>query len=180
MDINTVIIDNFLDKPDVVRNSVLQIEFNRSGQYPGHRSDRADYEYESYVKNKIEQVIDKKIKEFKLDSFSFQLCLDGEKTWIHMDHDAQWSGVLYLQPDAPIAAGTGIFRHKETKIYKGPSEHIINDDNNWELITLIGNVYNRLVLYRANLYHRSLVAGFGNSKETGRLTQVFFFDVEDK
>ena len=41
---------------------------------------------------------------------------------------------------------------------------------------MIGNVYNRLVLYRGDLFHRSLQSGFGNSVETGRLTQVFFFD----
>ena len=43
----------------------------------------------------------------------------------------------------------------------------------------VGNVYNRLVAYRGNmLYHRSIVPGFGDSVETGRLTQVFFFDVK--
>lgn len=180
MQVNTYIIDNFLDKPDVVRNSVLNIEFDRTGQYPGLRSARADEDYEGYVRNKIESAMGKTVKEFKLDSFAFQLCLEGEKTWIHMDHNAQWAGVLYLQPDAPIAAGTGIFRHIESKIYEGPCKHTSTNDDEWELITLIGNVYNRLVLYRAPLYHRSLVAGFGNSKETGRLTQVFFFDIEDK
>jgi hypothetical protein len=180
MDINTIIIDNFLDNPDIVRSSVMQIDFTRVGQYPGLRSDRADYDYEEYVKSKIENILNKKIKEFKLDSFAFQLCLEEDSTWIHMDHDAEWAGVLYLQPTAPIAAGTGIFRHKESKIYRGPSDHAATNDDDWELITLVGNVYNRLVLYQAPLYHRSLVAGFGNDKETGRLTQVFFFDLDDK
>jgi hypothetical protein len=40
----------------------------------------------------------------------------------------------------------------------------------------MGNVYNRLILYRGTLYHRSMIPGFGDSVETGRLTQVFFFD----
>ena len=180
MDINTIIIDNFLDKPDVVRESVMQIDFSRPGQYPGMRSDRADYDYEKYVQGKLETIFNKKIKEFKLDSFAFQLCLEGDQTWIHMDHDCDWAGVLYLQPDAPIASGTGIFRHKESKIFKGPSPHASTNDDDWELITLVGNVYNRLVLYQATLYHRSLVAGFGNNKENGRLTQVFFFNLDDK
>lgn len=177
MDINTVIIDNFLDKPDLVRDSVMQIAFDRFGQYPGLRSDRADYDYEHYVQQKIEAMLNKKIQEFTSDSFAFQLCLEGDQTWIHMDHDCEWAGVLYLTPDAPIAAGTGIFRHSVSKIYKGPSEHASTNDDEWELITMIGNVYNRLVLYKANLYHRSLIAGFGSSKDTGRLTQVFFFNL---
>jgi hypothetical protein len=94
-----------------------------------------------------------------------------------MDHDCDWAGVLYLTPDAPVTAGTGIFRHKQTKIFQGPSNHHNTNDDEWELITLIGNIYNRLVLYKATLYHRSLIAGFGDSKETGRLTQVFFFNL---
>ena len=91
------------------------------------------------------------------DCFRFQLCLDGDKTWVHKD-DTQWAGVLYLTPDAPVDAGTVIF------------------DDNENLVTMIGNVYNRLVIYRGDLYHRSLEPGFGDCLENGRLTQVFFFD----
>jgi len=34
-----------------------------------------------------------------------------------------------------------------------------------------------LVLYRGDLFHRSLISGFGDDVDTGRLTQVFFFDL---
>ena len=44
----------------------------------------------------------------------------------------------------------------------------------------VGNVYNRLVAYRGKmLYHSSIVPGFGNSLETSRLTQTFFFDIRN-
>ena len=56
-----------------------------------------------------------------------QLCLEGEKTWIHKDK-SEWAGVLNLTPNAPIDSGTGIF------------------DKNEKFTTMIGNVYNRLVL----------------------------------
>ena len=69
-----------------------------------------------------------------------------------------------LHQNAPQEAGTGIFT--ETK----PGE--------FELQDAIANKYNRLVLYRGDLLHRSLLSGFGNSIETGRLTQVFFFDID--
>ena len=39
--VNTIIVDDFLDNPDAVRESALQIEFNTSGTFPGHRSDAA-------------------------------------------------------------------------------------------------------------------------------------------
>jgi hypothetical protein len=179
MDINTIIVDNFLDNPDKVRESAMNIDFYITGSYPGKRSDRADHDYENYVQQKVEKILNCSRIDWKLASFQFQLCLEGDTTWIHFDQ-TQWAGILYLTPDAPIAAGTGIFRHKESKIYQGPSEHHSTKDEEWELITMIGNVYNRLVLYKGSLYHRSLVPGFGDSKDNGRLTQVFFFNIPDK
>jgi len=158
MNINTIIIDNFLDKPDLVRSSVLELPFKNTGTYPGSRTDAADYDYQDMIRSKIEPVIGSKI-EFRRDKdcFRFQLCLKGDSTWIHKD-GVEWAGVLFLTPNAPINSGTGIY----------------NEDK--KLVTMIGNVYNRLVLYRGTLYHRSMIPGFGDSVNTGRLTQVFFFD----
>jgi hypothetical protein len=180
MKINTVIVDDFLDNPDAVRNSVLQIEFYKTGMYPGVRSDRADENYGRYVQEKIEFVLGKSILEWKQDSLVFQLCLKDEKTWLHCD-ETDWAGILYLTPNAPVDAGTGIFRHKQSKIFTGPDPKLnAKDETQWELITTIGNVYNRLVLYNGKLFHRSLIPGFGDCKRSGRLTQVFFFNTVDK
>ena len=175
MNINTIIVDDFLDNPDIVRNSALQIDINRTGAYPGYRSDRADYEYEGYIKEKIEKVINSAIKEWKQDSFQFQICFEDDTTWIHHD-ETEWAGILYLTPNAPVGSGTGIYRHKETGKYFGPGDENYRDDTLWEPITAIGNVYNRLALYKGQMYHRSIIPGFGHTNETGRLTQVFFFN----
>ena len=177
MEIQTLIVDNFLDKPDIVRQSALTIDFKRTGFFPGVRSERADDNYVDYTKKKIEFLLNLKIKEFIQDSHAFQICQEGVKTWIHHD-DGEWAGVLYLTPNAPISAGTGIYRHKQTGIYKGPSNASNEKDDDWELITMIGNVYNRLVLYKGNLYHKSIIPGFGNTNENSRLTQVFFFNTD--
>lgn len=177
MNINTVIVDDFLEHPDKVRESALGLEFYRTGAFPGSRTDRADYEYEEYVKCKLESVLNLKITEFKQDSFCFQLCLDESETWVHYD-DTMWAGILYLTPNAPAGAGTAIYRHIPTEIFQGPAELDVKDTNNWEIITAIGNVYNRLVLYKGDMYHRSLIAGFGTNPNTGRLTQTFFFNTE--
>lgn len=158
MRVDTIIIDDFLDNPDIVRNSVLGIDFATSGQFPGLRSDRADDEYQEMVTMKIAPMLSAKTLDYTMDSFRFQLCLEGAKTWVHKD-DSQWAGVLYLTPGADPMSGTGIFDEEDT------------------LITLIGNVYNRLVLYRGDLFHRSLMPGFGTDVSTGRLTQVFFFNI---
>jgi hypothetical protein len=175
MNISTIIVDDFLDNPLKVRESALAIDITRKGSYPGFRSDRADKDYEQYVQAKIETILGKPITEWKQDSLQFQLCLTDEKTWIHHD-DTEWAAVLFLTPDAPASAGTGIFRHVPTGITSSSAEVDIHDTDNWELITAVGNVFNRLVLYKGNLYHKSLISGFGTDISSGRLTQVFFFN----
>ncbi len=174
MNISTIIVDNFLENPNIVRDSALNLSFHRSGSYPGLRTDRADYDYEEYIKEKFESIINKKIIEWKQDSFCFQLCLTDDETWLHCD-ETEYAAVLYLTPGAPAGAGTAIYRHIPTGIFQGP-EKIDVKDGNWEIITAIGNVFNRLVIYKGTLYHRSLISGFGTNKETGRLTQTFFFN----
>lgn len=163
MNVDTVVVENFLDNPDIVRQSVLDLDFNQTGDFPGLRTDRADKDYENYVQEKIESVLGASVKEWVQDSFRFQLCLENDDTWIHKD-ETDWAGILYLTPDAPVESGTGIYRKQ---------------NDSWELITSIGNIYNRLALYNGRLYHRSIVPGFGNCIRTGRLTQVFFFNTED-
>ena len=177
MNVSTIIIDDFLDNPDKVRDSALSLNFSRTGSFPGFRTDRADHDYENYVKLKIEAVLNQSILEFKQDSFCFQLCLEAHETWLHYD-ETQWAGILYLTPDAPAGAGTAIYRHIPTGTYAGPATLDVKDTENWEIITAIGNVYNRMVLYKGQQYHRSLISGFGQDTATGRLTQTFFFNTE--
>ena len=179
MNLTTIIIDDFLDKPDLVRASALTLSFHNHGPYPGSRSDRADYDYENYIKSKIESITPLKIKKFKQDSFRFQVCYETDNTWLHYD-ETGWAGILYLSPNAPVNAGTGLYRHKITQKMQGPGELDVSIESDWEIVTSIGNVYNRLALYNGQLYHRSLLPGFGNTLETGRLTQVFFFEADDK
>lgn len=162
MIVNTIIVDDFLDNPDLVRQQALSLDFYETGTFPGRRSDRADQEYERYVQAKIESVIGCKIKEWSLDSFRFQLCLEDAETWVHKD-PSEWAAILYLTPNAPLTAGTGIYSEERQDA---------------DLITGIGNIYNRLVIYRGDQPHRSILPGFGTTPETGRLTQVFFFRTE--
>jgi hypothetical protein len=43
----------------------------------------------------------------------------------------------------------------------------------FEPVDIIGNVFNRLIVYKGTEYHKSNNY-FGDSVENGRLTQVFF------
>ena len=185
MKINTIIIDEFLDNPDAVRNSALELDFYEKGQFPGSRSDRADEEYESYIQKKIEKILNSKIKSWRQDSFRFQLCLENDDTWVHSD-GIEWAGVLFLTPDAPLSSGTAFYEFydgtqcaRDMEILKNKEEidKYSQDLTKWKKVDQVGNVFNRLILFNANRFHMSMDY-FGDSKENGRLFQVFFFSTE--
>jgi hypothetical protein len=50
------------------------------------------------------------------------------------------------------------------------------DPSQFERVDTVGNVYNRLILFNSHMIH-SASSYFGNSKESGRLVQLFFFDL---
>ena len=176
MKLNTLIIDDFLDDPDKIRNFLInnKVAFDVEGNFPGKRSTVVDNtNYQDMIIEKIQKILSLKIK-MKPLSFSFQLCLSDDKTWVHLD-PSDWTGVLYLTPNAPLESGTLLFKADNESMMKIRSEekHHLDID----ITAGISNVYNRLVLFRGgDIPHRSNVAGFGDCLENGRLTQVFFFD----
>ena len=62
-------------------------------------------------------------------------------------------------------------------VESAPPGHEMQDVTKWDLVDRIGNVYNRLIMYRADNYHVSLDY-FGRDMYDGRLFQVFFFNTE--
>ena len=169
MDRNLIIVDNFLDDPDKVRSIVLGLDFNRyQVSVPGVRSHRVGGDLQIEVEDKLKVAFGCKeiIWDMTQDTLCFQSCMEGTETWIHVDsqgeNQGEWAAVLYLTPDPVLDSGTGIFESPDHDMNIG-----------------VGNVYNRLVAYRGKvLYHRSIVPGFGNTLETSRLTQTFFFDIK--
>lgn len=165
MDVNTVIVDDFLPYPDLVREQAIKLDYITTGQFPGVRSMAADTAYQHFINTRVSAILNINIDAWVLDSFCFQLCYEDAKTWVHKDQ-ADWAGVLYLTPNAPLESGTGLYRE--------------DGQGGYELVTALGNVYNRLVLYRGDQFHSSMLPGFGTTPETGRLTQVFFFNASEK
>jgi hypothetical protein len=191
MRVNSLIIDDFYTNPEEVREFALQQEFSVRGNYPGRRTI-------SYLNDSLKESISKIIEPHAGTILSwggdytgcFQYTTAEDRSWIHADSYTDWAGVLYLTPDAPISAGTGLFRHKETGLrnwnYRerskeedtiSPHMQHPHDYTKWDMTDKFGNFFNRLILYRADLYHVSLDY-FGTSKEDGRLFQVFFFNTE--
>lgn len=90
-------------------------------------------------------------------------------TWNGVGIDG-WAGLLYLNQDAPLEGGLKLWRNVD------PDHNFdwMTPRDNWQLVDDIGNVPNRLVLARGNLPH-SGAAGWGDTLDSGRLYQTFFF-----
>ncbi len=180
MNLNLMIIDDFYVNPDAVRNFALQQEFSVKGNFPGCRT-------KPYLPDDVKSAIQfwmsfaGQITNWFEDvgyTGAFQIATASDRTWIHSDHHNMWAGVCYLTPDAPASSGTGLYKHKQTGQHSRiNSDHEGYDYTKWELFDKIGNKYNRLILYRGDLFHASLDY-FGDNLHNGRLFQTFFFNTE--
>ena len=187
---NLMIIDNFYNNAMETRNYILTRDFKVRGNYPGKRTESHANEH---LKTMIEGYIQHfagKITRWPTDkeayNGAFQYTTSRDRTWLHTDSWNNWAGVLYLTPNAPVTAGTGIFKFRDgTRTSaemeaRGNKEIIDNhsqDYTKWELVDRVGNVFNRLVLFNSTQFHASLDY-FGTCKEDARLFQVFFFSTE--
>lgn len=180
MNVSLLIIDDFYVNPDNVRNFALSQEFSVTGNYPGKRTQsfwtddvKAAIEYNMQFAGKITEV-------FAGSGYTgaFQITTAQDRTWIHSDPYNMWAGVCYLTPDAPHTSGTGLFRHKATGQHRKQTQDWEGYDyTKWDLFDVVGNKYNRLVIYRGDLFHASLDY-FGDNDHNSRLFQTFFFNTE--
>jgi hypothetical protein len=194
---NIIVIDNFYENPFEVREFALEQrdDYQPNDYHPGIRSSSFATEKHREMINNIVEPFSGKINKFNISkdkssnsNGTFQLNVsEDRKSWIHIDTgDTNWAGIIYLTPNAPLSGGTGFFKHKDGNLTNCDKSILQNDnkvkqnryDNTqWELVNSIGNVFNRLILFRSNQYHMSLDY-FGNDFEDGRLIQLFFFKTE--
>jgi hypothetical protein len=184
-----LVFDNFYENPWDVREFALEREFYIEGNYPGLRTEPEGDDQWNFLKGYLEEKMNMAITYWpKEANTSYQITTKRDSTWIHYDA-TDWAGIIYLTPNAPVEAGTAFFRHRDTGIDRVDrndpntdfnSTDILDDIhmNKWERTMTVGNIFNRLVLFRGTLYHRSDLPGFGDSKYDCRMTQTFFFDTE--
>ena len=193
MQISSYIIDDFYSDVDEVREFALKQDFSVRGNYPGPRT-------KSFINDSVKETIEDVVKPFYGNvkywgdeeyTGAYQFTTSRDRSWIHADQQTKWAGVCYLTPNAPLSAGTGLFRHKDTGLTMAPKNkdgsyndellsEIYNeaqDMTKWELVDNLANVYNRLVLYRGDHFHMSMDY-FGQDLYDGRLFQTFFFNTE--
>ena len=198
-----LILENFLMFPKIVREWALNQRFYTSKEFtkmynshtdwPGKRTIHVsdlDTEYADIVLNKIANLA---MQNYGLQNISirsyFQLTTseDGD-SWVHQDNDTDAAAVLYLTPNAPVNSGTIIYNCKDIERWTSYMSDqngynilkTLNTKENVELynelfepVDVIGNVFNRLIMYKGTAFHKSNNY-FGDSLRNGRLTQVFF------
>jgi mannosyltransferase OCH1-like enzyme len=191
-----IVIDNFYKDPDSIRKKALDLDF-LSEEYHGAVGFRCEKGrlVSDEVKDYFEKILGGKIKmgsnigEWSYSTNGcFQWCSKDTRIVYHSDSQ-EYAGIVFLTPDAPVNCGTSIFRHKKYKIkdnsiWSKPdwSEGNIMTDphldkNLWEEVDRIGNIYNRLVIFKSHNVH-AVSEYFGETINDSRLFQLFFFDIE--
>ena len=194
---NLMIVDDFIDSVDQVREAALKLEYpDIRGQFPGRNSlqrIRIDglAEQVSYLVGESVIPID------PLESHGkcrLSLRSDTGRGKVHIDH-CYWSGILYLSRPEDCAGGTDFFRHRRTqtdrapltpadlaamgyddfdKVHRDLIEREGTDESKWERTMTVPMRYNRLVLLRPWMWHTA-GPGFGDRIENGRLVYLMFF-----
>jgi predicted O-methyltransferase YrrM len=194
-----IVIDNFYKNAYETRKYILTQEFSVRGNYPGQRT-------ASYATQHLKDIIQGYVMPFggKITDFpmpdeskddksnvniyngSFQYTTSRNRSWIHIDGFNNWGGVLYMTPNAPLTSGTAFYKFNDGAACQRDKDILENsvetdtysqDMTKWQLVDQVGNVFNRLILFNSKRFHMSMDY-FGDSKENGRLFQVFFFSTE--
>jgi hypothetical protein len=184
------IIDNFYENPDEVREFALKQDYLEGGLGRGFIGRRTHQQFLfPGLKEKFEEIMGRKITKWEEHGMNgrFQVAWSGEPLVYHCD-DQKWGGMLYLTPNAPYQCGTTLYANKKTKARtyyeEGWNDAWIDvpggchlDGTPFEPVDVLGNVYNRLVIFDASCIH-SASQYFGTVMDNGRLWQMFFFDTD--
>lgn len=179
-----IVVDNFYKNPDDIRKFALTLEYNYHKDY--HKGKRTDkpYRFEG-LKEQFEKILGIKIKNWEHYGTNgvFQICIAGDQLVYHVDNQ-QYAGIIFLTPNAPPETGTTLYRSKhtlKTKVLKNEHNIVFKngflDSTEFDIVDVVGNVYNRLILFDSQQIHAAS-AYFGTNLENGRLFQLFFFDLD--
>lgn len=193
------IVNDFYEDPDAIRKYALSQEYRHCQfpedkyGWPGSRTkDLSELNQELYQKVclKIVSLFHNSEHDVMRWNILTGFQIVGEcfgSGLIHQDGDVVFAGIIYLSPDAPLDAGTSIYRKNKLYDEKAYCEAMTQNDEMlttgkmpsfeyhqmFEETVRVNNVYNSLILFEGDQYH-SANNFFGTTKENSRLTQTFF------
>jgi hypothetical protein len=195
------IIENFYENPNQIRKFALAQKFTYCKElphidyvYPGCRTQ----DLSLLNKELFDKVCTKLVSVFHnaehdvmrwLITTSFQsVSEEYSQGVIHTDHNTVFAGVLYLTPDAPLNAGTSLFRKNKSFDEIKYERALVENDERFKVgeiamdtsyhsmfdeIVRVNNVYNTLIIYEGRHFHAANEF-FGKTLADSRLAQVFF------
>jgi hypothetical protein len=196
MNLGLILIDDFYDDPDSIRDMALSSEYFEdkkslgykfgNAPWPGKMSKKAHAP--SWIDVKISNLLNKNIRQMRqLDNGAFRISREGTKSVniLHADaaDDSYYAGVLYLSKNREDTPGTIFYKQNSSNSDKAQSEEHLrqivrndefNDLSKWTVHTVSNIVYNRFLLYPANKFH-GIGPVFGEKDEDARLVQIFNF-----
>ena len=185
---DVIVVDNFYEDPDLVRDLALSQNFEPDLRY--HKGRRTAQRFlPDGLKQTFEALIGARITNWANYDYNgvFQYCTAEDALVYHCDVQ-RYAGAIYLSPDAPVTTGTSFFRSRKypqintittkNSSYNEVFEGGFYDKTKFELVDTVGNLYNRLVLWNGHYIH-SASEYFGSKKEDSRLFHLFFFDIEE-
>lgn len=206
MNFPALCIDNFYNNPDEVRNFALSLDYKKQpGNYPGERSEllhEVNPEFFSMFCEKLFSVF----YNFNSDYIEWNVASSFQKIypysedrnsplnsgWYHEDSGSVAAGVIYLNPNSNLDAGTTIGKVENSEIdyddysyrnrfYAGEDidkleyqRKVLNHNSKFNKTLEFKNVYNRLILYDTAYLHKE--TNFLANDYEPRLTQIFFID----
>lgn len=200
------IYDNFFEDPDAVREYALSINYSKHpGAVPGKRSEPL-----SQLNPDLFNIFQMKIINLIYGAGDYDVAIDAffqwvpehyEEGWVHTDgfgkeNEPSIAGVIYLTPNAPLDAGTSVYKKTIASdiisISHGMKNSFYQDDPvdmseyrlhrdlhnaSYEKTIDVSNVYNRLFIYNTTQLHREN-RFFGTTIKDSRLILVFFGNIE--
>lgn len=179
-----VVVDNFLDNPDEIRELALQQSYEKMGSAGKRSTARFHNRIDS---NTFGRLLSIDIKGRSWDHHNingrFQFCTAEDPVVFHSDEQS-YAGIIFLSPNAPVESGVTLVKSRVTgarlpssdpDVMSATYDGNLLDPTKWETVDKIGNIYNRLVLWNGQLIH-SASCYFGTTLENARLFWMFFFD----
>lgn len=187
---NLIVVDNFYSNPNKVRKFALTHNFiENNNLYKGVRT--KERYASTNTKSIFETLINSTICSDSWNTHQFNGCFQAtsaENQQVYHCDQNSWAGVLYLSPNAPVKSGTRTMKSKITGLIDCENtpkdlvdmtfQHGYYDSNPFDVLDDIGNIFNRLVLFKSTQIH-SAGPYFGTELSNGRLVQLFFFDTRN-
>ncbi|NDK40280.1 hypothetical protein DT603_15690 [Pseudoxanthomonas gei] len=198
MPTSLIIVDDFLDNAQALRQAALRLTYPpQEGMFPGRNSleriniDGLDQQVSRLVGESVRAMPPPQAH----SKSRITLAADKGKAKVHVD-GAHWSGILFLSRPEDCRGGTEFFTHKATgtdrapytdaeaakfgySSAKGMVDQILGqdstDDTRWDMSMRVPMRFNRLLLLRPWLWHTA-GQNFGDSMENGRLVYLMFFE----